>query len=145
MAYKTIPVYNLDAQVGPQKANRTDDVKLVQGLLRLAMQVIPESATFETPQITGVFDDKTRIAIVFLQRWLAADAFKHVKRDDFLDPMPSKRGGVDFETMAPNGHVYTIYFLNVLARKHSAVAHDNLGRELGLVEAAGFLTKLPIK
>lgn len=68
MAYKSIPIYNLDAQVGPQKANRTDDVKLVQGLLRLALKVIPESVTFETPQITGVFDDKTRIAIVFFQR-----------------------------------------------------------------------------
>ena len=67
-----------------------------------------------------------------------------VKRDDFLDPMPSKRGGVDFETVAPNGHIYTIFYLNIMARKNSPSAHDNLGQELGLVEAAGFKIKLPI-
>jgi hypothetical protein len=143
MAYRTMPIYNLDAQVGPNKMNRPDDVRLVQALLKLSMKFIPDSGVFETPQVTGVLDDKTRIAIVAFQRWMAE--VQNVKRDDFLDPMPSTRNGVDFQTMAPNGHIYTIYYLNVMARKSSPAEHDNLGRVLGLVEAAGPPIKLPIK
>jgi len=139
MAYRTIPIYNLDAQVGPNKANRPDDVRLVQSLLRLAMKLVPDSGVFDTVQVNGVLDDKTRVAIVAFQRWASA---MNAKRDDIVDPMPSKRGGLDFETVGPNGHIYTIYYLNIMARKVSSGGHDAIGRELGLMEAAGFRTRL---
>jgi hypothetical protein len=142
VAYKTIPIYNLDAPVGTKKPNRPDDVRLVQCLLRLAMKGMPNAGVFEVPQVTGVFDEKTRIGIIAFQRWVAE--VKEVRRDDIIDPMPAKRGGVDFETVAPNGHIYTIYYLNVMARRQSPMTHDNIGRELGLLEAAGFRTKFPI-
>ena len=105
MAYKTIPIYNLDAPVGAKKANRADDVKLVQSLLRLAM-TMTNGAVFETPQVTGIFDDTTRIAIVAFQQW--AGEVQNVKRDDVVDPMPAKGLGVDVEAVAPNGHVYNL-------------------------------------
>jgi hypothetical protein len=140
MAYKTIPIYNLDAAVGPRQANRPDDVKLVQCLLRLALKQIPDGGVFTSPKVTGILDDATRTGIVAFQRWME---FKDVKRDDVVDPMPSKRGGVDFESVGPNGHIYTIYYLNIMARRTSPIAHDNAGKELGLMEAAGFRTKLP--
>lgn len=143
MAYRTIPIYNLDAAVGPKQPNRPDDVKLVQFLLRLAIKHLPEHAVYEQIKVTGVLDNATQTGIVAFQRWVSE--IKNVRRDDIVDPMPSKRGGVDFETRAPNGHIYTIYYLNIMARKTSAMAHDNAGRELGLVEAAGFREKLAIR
>lgn len=143
MAYKTIPIYNLDAAVGPKQPNRPDDVRLVQCLLRLVWKQIASSDVLSPIKVTGTLDAATATGIVAFQRDMAV--FQNIKRDDVIDPMPSKRGGVDFETKAPNGHVYSIYYLNILARRLSQVGHENAGRELGLVEAAGYTQKLQIR
>lgn len=143
MAYKTIPIYNLDSAVGPKQPNRPDDVRLVQCLLRLVWKQIADSNVLTPITVTGTLDAATATGIVAFQRDIAL--FKNVKRDDIIDPMPSKRGGVDFETKAPNGHLYSIYYLNILARRMSKVGHENAGRELGLVEAAGYTEKLQIR
>ena len=142
MAYKTIPIYNLDGAVGPKKQNRPDDVKLVQSLLRIVWKKIPNSQVLDPVKVTGTLDDATRTGIVAFQTWIGD--VKNILRDDVIDPMPSKRGGVDFESVAPHGHIYTIFYLNVMARRSSAIEHDNIGRQLGLVEAAGFTQKLQI-
>ena len=143
MAYKTIPIYNLDAPVGPGKPNRPDDVKLVQCLLRLVWKKIDNSAVLSPIKVTGQFDQATATGVVAFQTYVSQ--VKNVRRDDVIDPMPAKRGGVDFETVAPNGHLYTIYYLNIMARKTNQMGHENAGRELGLVEAAGYTQKLQIR
>ena len=142
MAYKTIPIYNLDGAVGPKQQNRPDDVKLVQSLLRIVWKKLPNSQVLDPIKVTGNLDEATRTGIVAFQRWIGG--VKEEMRDDVIDPMPSKRGGIDLETVAPHGDTYPIYFLNVMARRTSPIEHDHAGRELGLEEVAGFTQKLQI-
>lgn len=57
MAYSIMPIYNTDAPVGQNKANKPDDVRLIQTLLLGVAQTHPRPPGFPPPvplSVTGM-------------------------------------------------------------------------------------------
>lgn len=115
MPSRFFPIYNIDQPVGLNKANKPDDVRLIQALfIEIARydikdwlaNVPPDARTLTT---SGIFDDTLGRWILEFQRWHKTAFALRVVDDGIIDPMP-----VESIAVSPhfqNGVLSTLAFL----------------------------------
>ncbi|HMJ09136.1 MAG TPA: hypothetical protein VK468_09030, partial [Pyrinomonadaceae bacterium] len=95
MATRFFPIYNIDQPVGPGKANRADDVRLIQAIFIELARYSSTDWLKDIPQeqrglaTTGSFDNRLHLWITTLQNWAVGGYGKgHFKADGIIDPLP---------------------------------------------------------
>lgn len=122
-----MPVYNVDAPVGPGQTNAADDVKLVQSLLALWAEIAP-GATQGLPRM--VVDGNYSENVGNWIRTFQGTAPRTVARDGKIDPIRSSRG--HFQTQI-GSHTSTLLVLNYNCMLRNASGHYRLAERLHLL------------
>jgi hypothetical protein len=114
MPSRLFPLYNIDQPVGPGKANKPDDVRLVQALMielsRFDIgdwvgQIPAQQRTLST---SGIFDDTLKQWVLAFQTWSKQHVGNYML-DGIIDPMPTQEFYVT--THFKGGHISTLGYL----------------------------------
>ena len=127
MSHMFMPVYNVDAPVGPQQTNAADDVRLVQSLLALWAEIAP-GATQGLPRI--VVDGNYSENVGTWIQTLPGHAPGRVARDGKIDPIRGNRG--HFQTQI-GSHTSTLLVLNYNCMLRNPSGHYRLAEHLHLL------------
>jgi peptidoglycan hydrolase-like protein with peptidoglycan-binding domain len=128
-------MWDIDAPVGKNKANRSDDVRLVQGLLRAivasGMSHAPAIPRFRTPllHVSGVFDESTESQIKMFQQAMNHKHPGRYQTDGVVTPLHSP-AKVDWALRSSDGKNSTLAALNLELRAMNKYAHESLGEKL---------------
>ena len=143
MAVQLTPVYQLESAVGKGSPNKASDVKVVEGLVELAMrrfsfQTVVTSAKAKglpAPDapltLTGQYSDN-------LQKWIsfAQAMFKQYhligNADGRIDPLPQKASTIDFDGLTKSGKKFTLMQLNICALEQSPEEFMGLRKREGI-------------
>jgi hypothetical protein len=136
MPSRFFPIYNIDQPVGPGKANKPDDVRLVQALLvelsrfdrALWISQIPKEALVLAT--TGVFDGVLEQWILALQKWLVSNfgGAANWKADGVIDPMPLV-GSISTVAKFKSGRISTLSMICNRLWKYDRDAYVRIGDE----------------
>ncbi|MBL8221560.1 MAG: hypothetical protein JNL62_20160 [Bryobacterales bacterium] len=134
MAYRIMPIYNIDRTVGEGEANLPHDVKLVQSLIAglAALGPTPE-APARPPFPDGRFSAELKQWIMAIQKFVASKN-GGLRPDGKVHPIPLARNPGDWQSKYSSGYSSTLYALNVFLRDSHRDAHERIGRELYLKE-----------
>ena len=131
MSYMTIVVYNIDSAVGSGRANKPDDVRLVQELLNAVARTERNWAPPTPLAVDGKFSNNLRIWILAFQTRSAVMNQGKVVVDGLVDPIPMN-GGHNWEPKIAGGTFSTMYGLNYRSWKANRQNHVALGQRLNL-------------
>jgi hypothetical protein len=127
MAHMFMPLYNVDAPVGPSQPNASDDVRLVQRLLALWGSVAPSQVVGLQPLVAnGTYSENLGTWIRTFQQSAPAT----VAKDGKIDPIRGRHG--HFMTNI-GSHTSTLLVLNFNCMTRNALAHYRLAENLHLV------------
>jgi hypothetical protein len=112
-------IYNVSQHVGPGQKNQSDDVRLVQLLLREFVLGIGGSSMLPTPQVTGALDDATALWVYYQQL-----KFKKESPTAVLDGIVSPARGVTAYNRS--GDTWYIIMLNFTLKADHPKRFDDL-------------------
>lgn len=134
MAYRIMPIYNIDRTVGEGEANLVHDVKLVQALMAgLAALGRTPGAPPRAPMIDGRFSKELGQWILAFQNYIAARSGA-LRPDGKVHPIPLAGNPGDWRSKFSSGYSSTLYALNVFLRDSHRDAHERIARDLYLKE-----------
>ena len=126
MSHMFMPMYNVDAPVGPGATNNPADVKLVQCLFR----VLINCGVFSAPGVSLATLSPSGQYGPDLDRTIRAfQASAHIEENGMIEPIAAREG--HFEPRS-NGRTSTLALMNLNACRRGAHAHFNLAQELRL-------------
>ena len=131
MPSRYFPLYNIDSPVGPGKANRPEDVRLVQALMvevsrfDAADWIVRIPAPQRNLSTSGRFDDTLKTWILALQTWAKTDVGGNFLADGVVDPMPVQEFYVS--THFKGGHLSILAYLCLRLWNHNRDAYLRIG------------------
>ena len=131
MAYKIMPVYNIDQSVGQGGANQTQDVRLIQIMLNELAKIRSDWAPTTPLPVDGMATAVLRDWIIAYQKHVRA-AGQPITVDGRVDPMAVIKG-VDWSS-GFGGSWSTMFTLNYNLRKRAANVHEGLAARVGIME-----------
>jgi len=134
MPSRFFPLYNIDQPVGPGKANKPDDVRLVQALLIELSRFDQNDWVALIPRgslglaTTGTFDSTLETWILALQNFLVSNlgGVKLWKADGVIDPMPPA-GPVSTSSRFQSGRFSTLAMICNRLWKRNRDAYLGIG------------------
>ncbi|MBL8177182.1 MAG: hypothetical protein JNK48_21085 [Bryobacterales bacterium] len=134
MAYRVMPIYNIDRAVGEGEANLPHDVKLVQAMIAaLAARAKTPNAPPNPPTVDGKFTRDLQQWILAFQTHVASFGAA-LRPDGIVHPLPMSSSPGDWKSKFTSGYTSTIYVLNVFLRDANSEEHDKIGKRLHLKE-----------
>jgi hypothetical protein len=131
VAYKIMPVYNIDQSVGQGGANQMQDVRLIQYILNELAKIRADWAPATPLPVDGIANAVLRDWITAYQKHVRA-AGQPITVDGRVDPMAVIKG-VDWSS-GFGGSWSTMFTLNYNLRKRAAGVHEGLAARLGIME-----------
>lgn len=141
MAYRIMPIYNVDRAVGEGEANLPHDVKLVQALVgELSLLGQTPGAPPRPPPLDGKFTTELKQWIMAIQN-LVGSRGTAMMADGKIHPIPMANNPADWKSKFSSGYVSTLYALNIFLRDANRDAHDRIAKRLWLKEMPLFSAK----
>jgi hypothetical protein len=117
MAYRTIPIYNLDGTVGKGGENRPDDVRLLEALISSAIKLASwdewkqaaKSLSLPEPKpvsLTSVYSKNLEHWILIMQKVIS---YGITNPDGIVHPLPGKLRNGDLKLKTKAGKNYTLW------------------------------------
>lgn len=138
MAVRFFPLYNIDQPVGPGRANRPDDVRLVQALMIEVSRFDANDWVADLPSAnrtlstSATFDDRLATWILTFQRWCVKGyGGSNFKADGVVDPMPAM-SSVAVRMNFASGRISTLGFLCNRLWRHNRQAYMKIGDDYGI-------------
>lgn len=131
MAYKLMPVYNIDQSVGQGGVNQPQDVRLIQTMLNELAKIRVDWAPSTLLPVDGVATPVLRDWITAYQKHVRA-AGQPITVDGRVDPMAVTKL-VDWSS-GFGGSWSTMFTLNYNLRKRALGVHEGLATRLGIME-----------
>lgn len=132
MAYRLLPLYDVDKPVGPNKPNLSGDVQLIRGLLsKLQGHKDPNTAGIPPIAASGPYDSALGAAILAYQQNTRKRG-ANMATDGVIDPMPKQGGLGDADSKFQNGVFSTLFVLNIRLFRINRNDYLTLGETLQL-------------
>ncbi len=131
VAYKVMPVYNIEHSVGQGGVNQQQDVRLIQTMLNELAIIRTDWAPAAPLPVDGFASQVLRDWIIAYQKHVHAQG-QPIAIDGRVDPMAVTKYG-DWSS-GFGGSWSTMFTLNYNLRKRAASAHEGLAGRLGIGE-----------
>ena len=132
MASAHIPMWDIDAPIGKNKPNNSDDVRLVQTMLVAIVASMNRGPTVMAQSmvsVTGKFDDRTEQLIMVFQELMNKKYPGKYPPNGVIMPIHAP-DRVDWNLRSPSGGNSTMVALNFVLRAISKETHQSIGTKL---------------